>query len=70
MDGFELVRNIKGDERTAGIPLMIISSRTAEKHQNHAKELGVDAFLGKPVQDDELIAQVSILLGNSVAVSA
>ncbi|BCM25317.1 Hpt domain-containing protein [Methyloradius palustris] len=70
MDGFELVRNIKGDERTASIPLMIISSRTAEKHQNHAKELGVDAFLGKPVQDDELITQVSILLGNSVPVSA
>jgi len=70
MDGFELVRNIKGDDRTANIPLMIISSRTAEKHQNHAKELGVDAFLGKPVQDDELIAQVSILLGNSVPVSA
>ncbi|MEZ0330169.1 MAG: Hpt domain-containing protein [Methylophilaceae bacterium] len=70
MDGFELVRNIKGDERTASIPLMIISSRTAEKHQNHAKELGVDAFLGKPVQDDELITQVSILLGSSVPVSA
>jgi chemosensory pili system protein ChpA (sensor histidine kinase/response regulator) len=70
MDGFELVRNIKGDARTAGIPLMIISSRTAEKHQNHAKELGVDAFLGKPVQDDELMAQVSILLGNFEPISA
>jgi chemosensory pili system protein ChpA (sensor histidine kinase/response regulator) len=62
MDGFELVRNIKADERLADIPLVIISSRTAEKHQSHARELGVNAFLGKPVQDDELIAQVSSLL--------
>ena len=63
MDGFELVRNIKADERLVDIPLVIISSRTAEKHQSHARELGVNAFLGKPVQDDELISQVSSLLG-------
>ncbi|OAM53174.1 hypothetical protein A7981_07135 [Methylovorus sp. MM2] len=67
MDGFELVRNIKADERLVDIPLIIISSRTAEKHQNHAQELGVNAFLGKPVQDDELIAQVSSLLAQTAS---
>jgi chemosensory pili system protein ChpA (sensor histidine kinase/response regulator) len=65
MDGFEFSRNVRADARTAGIPIIIISSRTAEKHQNHAKELGVNAFLGKPVQDDELIAQITALVGKT-----
>jgi chemosensory pili system protein ChpA (sensor histidine kinase/response regulator) len=66
MDGFEFARNVRGDEVTAGIPIIMISSRTAEKHQSHAKELGVNAFLGKPVQDDDLLAEISIQLGKSV----
>ncbi len=66
MDGFELTRNVRGDSRTANTPLIIISSRTAEKHRNLAQELGVNAFLGKPVQDDELMAQISMLLGNAM----
>ncbi|MES2553916.1 MAG: Hpt domain-containing protein [Pseudomonadota bacterium] len=69
MDGFELLRNIRGDARIAGIPVIIISSRTAEKHRNLAQELGVNAFLGKPVQDDELITQISVLLGRAEPVS-
>jgi chemosensory pili system protein ChpA (sensor histidine kinase/response regulator) len=64
MDGFELVRNVRDDERTRELPIIIISSRTAEKHRNLAKEIGVNAFLGKPVQDEELITQISILLGH------
>ncbi len=69
MDGFEFARNVRGDAETALIPIIMISSRTAEKHQNHAKELGVNAFLGKPVQDDDLLAEINIQLGES-AVSA
>ena len=62
MDGFGLARNIRDDVRTANTPLIMISSRTADKHQNLAKEIGVDAFFGKPVQDDELINKVNELL--------
>lgn len=62
MDGFEFSRHVRDNEKTANIPLIVISSRTAEKHRNVAKELGVNAFLGKPVQDDELIEQVNALL--------
>ena len=64
MDGFEFVRHVRNNEHTVNIPLIIISSRTAEKHRNFAKELGVNAFLGKPVQDEELITQVKALLIN------
>lgn len=70
MDGFELARNIRGDVLTANIPIIIISSRTAEKHRNVAKELGVNAFLGKPVQDEELITQINALLGQSASPTA
>lgn len=62
MDGFGLSRNIRDDIRTKHTPLIMISSRTADKHQNLAKEIGVDAFFGKPVQDDELISKMKELL--------
>lgn len=64
MDGFEFSRYVRDNEKTSTIPLIIISSRTAEKHRNVAKALGVNAFLGKPVQDDALIEQVNALLHN------
>jgi chemosensory pili system protein ChpA (sensor histidine kinase/response regulator) len=59
MDGFELTRNLRGDSRTSAIPIIIISSRTAEKHRSHAASLGVNAFLGKPFQELELLRCVS-----------
>jgi chemosensory pili system protein ChpA (sensor histidine kinase/response regulator) len=67
MDGFELARNIRDDKVMAHIPIIIISSRTAEKHRNVARELGVNAFLGKPVHDAELMAEITALLGQTVA---
>ena len=62
MDGFEFSRHVRDNVKTSAIPLIVISSRTAEKHRNVATQLGVNAFLGKPVQDDELIEQVNALL--------
>jgi chemosensory pili system protein ChpA (sensor histidine kinase/response regulator) len=62
MDGFALARNIRDDARTANTPLIMISSRTADKHQNLAKDIGVDAFFGKPVQDEELVNKVNELI--------
>jgi chemosensory pili system protein ChpA (sensor histidine kinase/response regulator) len=58
MDGFELTRHIRADEKTRNIPIIIISSRTAEKHRNYAKELGVNVFLGKPYQEEELLGHI------------
>ena len=55
MDGFEFAKTIKGDPKTSGIPIIMITSRTADKHRNRANELGVERFLGKPYQEDELL---------------
>jgi chemosensory pili system protein ChpA (sensor histidine kinase/response regulator) len=64
MDGFDLAKNIRGDTRTASIPIVMISSRTADKHRNQAAQLGVNAFLGKPYQEAELLQYVATFLGN------
>ncbi len=62
MDGFEFTKTIKGDPRNAHIPIVMITSRTAEKHRNRARELGVDLFLGKPFQEEELIKNLRDML--------
>ena len=58
MDGFDLARNIRGDVRLRDLPIIMITSRIAEKHREHAKELGVDHYLGKPYSEDELMGLV------------
>lgn len=58
MDGFDLLRNIRGHERTRALPVIMITSRIAEKHREHARELGADHYLGKPYAEDELLALV------------
>jgi chemosensory pili system protein ChpA (sensor histidine kinase/response regulator) len=63
MDGFDLTKNLRGDTRTVGIPIIIISSRTAEKHRLRAAQLGIEVFLGKPYQDAELLQHVASYLG-------
>jgi chemosensory pili system protein ChpA (sensor histidine kinase/response regulator) len=58
MDGFDLVRNIRSDARLAALPVIMITSRIAQKHRDHAAELGVNHYLGKPYSEDELLALV------------
>lgn len=55
MDGFDLVRNIRGDTRMHDLPVIMITSRIAEKHRELARELGVDHYLGKPYSEDTLV---------------
>ena len=55
MDGYDLTRNVRGTRATADIPIFMITSRTAEKHRSMAFELGVNEYLGKPYQEDELL---------------
>ncbi len=64
MDGFDLTRNVRGDEKLKGIPIIMITSRTADKHRNYAMEIGVNVFLGKPYQEEELLEQIAYLIKN------
>ena len=59
MDGFDLVRNIRADAALAGVPIVMITSRTADKHRNYALEIGANHYLGKPYDEDELLRLVA-----------
>ena len=58
MDGFDLVRNMRADERLRGLPVIMITSRIAQKHRDYAAELGVAHYLGKPYSEEDLLALV------------
>jgi chemosensory pili system protein ChpA (sensor histidine kinase/response regulator) len=62
MDGFELARSVRGDPRSAALPIIVITSRTAGKHRDQAAQLGVNAFLGKPYQEGELLQELEKVL--------
>ncbi|WP_227470219.1 Hpt domain-containing protein [Massilia sp. YMA4] len=62
MDGFDLTRNVRGDPRTEHIPIIMITSRSADKHRNYATQLGVNAYFGKPFQESILLGAIAGLL--------
>jgi chemosensory pili system protein ChpA (sensor histidine kinase/response regulator) len=68
MDGFDLARNIRADARLRHLPIVMITSRIAEKHREYAKELGVDHYLGKPYPEEELMSLVKHYCHVEVAV--
>ena len=67
MDGFDLVRNMRADARLTRLPVIMITSRIAQKHRDYAAELGVDHYLGKPYAEDELLALVARYARRAVA---
>jgi chemosensory pili system protein ChpA (sensor histidine kinase/response regulator) len=56
MDGFDFTRNVRADPGTRSIPIVMITSRSADKHRSMALEVGANHFLGKPYAEDELLA--------------
>ena len=62
MDGYELATHMKADARLRDVSIMMITSRTGEKHRQRAFEIGVDRYLGKPYQEPELLRHVYELL--------
>ncbi len=58
MDGFELARVMRSDERLKSVPIIMITSRTADKHRNRALEIGVNVYLGKPYQEQVLLDNI------------
>ena len=59
MDGFDLSRNVRADARLKHVPIIMITSRMADKHRAYAKEIGVNVYLGKPFQEDELLTHIA-----------
>ena len=58
MDGYELATYMKNDARLKQVPIIMITSRTGEKHRQRAFEIGVERYLGKPYQEADLLRNV------------
>ena len=67
MDGFELVGHIRNQARLRHLPVIMVTSRTGEKHRDRAARLGVNAYLGKPYQEEELLGSIRDVLGSEGA---
>ncbi len=62
MDGYELTSRVRSDSRLKQVPIIMITSRAGEKHRDKAFALGVNEYMTKPYQEDELFARINSLL--------
>ena len=62
MNGLELAAHLRADQETHDIPIVMVTSRSTAKHREQAHAAGIDAFITKPYQDDELAEQIRLLM--------
>ncbi len=62
MDGYELIATIRSQEQYRTLPLIVLTSRAAAKHQQRAMLLGANDYVVKPYQDDELLNKLKALV--------
>ncbi|MCA0236408.1 MAG: response regulator [Bacteroidetes bacterium] len=65
MDGFQLLERLKGDDRWRSIPVVMLTARADLHDKLRALRIGVDDYLLKPFEEEELLARVSNLLQNA-----
>jgi chemosensory pili system protein ChpA (sensor histidine kinase/response regulator) len=69
MDGYEVAAHVRNDPRLKDIPIVMITSRVSEKHRARAIELGVDDYLGKPYQENQLLDAIEPLVNRRSAIA-
>lgn len=62
MDGYELATTMRNDTRLKTVPIIMITSRTGDKHRQRALDIGVNQYMGKPYQEQELIENIRALI--------
>ena len=62
MDGFEVTNLVRHHEIHRHLPIIMITSRTGEKHRERALSLGVNQYMGKPFQEETLLENIESLL--------
>jgi chemosensory pili system protein ChpA (sensor histidine kinase/response regulator) len=62
MDGYEVAAHVRNDPRLRDVPIIMITSRSGEKHRARAIEIGVDDYLGKPYQEAQLLDAIAPLV--------
>ena len=62
MDGFEVLRRLRQDERTSRVPVVVLTAKTSQVDRDRCRELGADGFVTKPFHPDELTDQLDSLI--------
>lgn len=62
MDGLKLVQRVRGDDNLAGVPIIMITTESAQADRDRAMELGANAFVQKPIQAPQVVKLVKKLL--------
>jgi chemosensory pili system protein ChpA (sensor histidine kinase/response regulator) len=66
MDGSQLATHVRNDSKLKHLPIIMITSRSGEKHRAKAIEIGVNDYLSKPYQESQLVAAIEALLGKEL----
>jgi chemosensory pili system protein ChpA (sensor histidine kinase/response regulator) len=66
MDGYQFAKHVRNDPKLADVPIIMITSRSGEKHRARAIEIGVNDYLSKPYQEGQLIRAIEALVGRSL----
>jgi chemosensory pili system protein ChpA (sensor histidine kinase/response regulator) len=66
MDGYQFATHVRNDPKFKELPIIMVTSRSGEKHRARAIEIGVNDYLSKPYQEAELVAAIEALVGRSV----
>ena len=67
MDGYELIATVRAQEQYRTLPMVVLTSRAAAKHQQRAIQLGASSYVVKPYQDEELINTLNTLIYGATA---
>ncbi len=67
MDGYELIATVRAQEQYRTLPMVVLTSRAAAKHQQRAIQLGASSYVVKPYQDEELINTLNTLIFGAAA---
>lgn len=59
MDGFEVVSHVRADDQLKELPVIMITSRSGQKHRDRAMGLGVNEYLSKPYQESTLLESIA-----------
>jgi chemosensory pili system protein ChpA (sensor histidine kinase/response regulator) len=66
MDGYQFATHVRNDARLKQLPIIMITSRSGEKHRAKAIEIGVNDYLSKPYQESQLVAAMEALVGRKL----
>jgi len=65
MDGFEVATQMRHDSKLKDVPIIMITSRTGDKHKERAMAIGVTDYMGKPFQEEKLLGSINNIMGKS-----